>query len=168
MNQAAAISDPDPMRPLIPEASAADTAAVKACVVRAFELYIERMGKPPGPMLLDFPARIEAKQVWLAESGGGVAGVLVQYPTALGFYIDTVAVLPQRQGTGVGKALLRFAEREALRRGYDSIYLCTNAKMTENQVFYPRIGYVEYERSFSAGYDRVFYRKALADSGGLR
>jgi hypothetical protein len=33
--------------------------------------------------------------------------------------------------------------------------------MTENQVFYPRIGYVEYARASDAGYDRVFYRKSL-------
>ena len=42
-----------------------------------------------------------------------------------------------------------------------SVYLCTNAKMTENQVFYPRLGYVEYERKIEAGYDRIFYRKRL-------
>jgi GNAT superfamily N-acetyltransferase len=134
---------------------------VKACVIVAFEIYTERIGKPPAPMLLDFPAEIEARHVWLAESSGQVVGVLVQYETTQGFYIDTVAVDPHLQGTGIGKALLQFAEQEALRRGYDSIYLCTNAKMTENQIFYPRIGYVEYERKFDAGYDRIFYHKQL-------
>jgi hypothetical protein len=33
--------------------------------------------------------------------------------------------------------------------------------MTENQVFYPKIGYVEYDRRNEAGYDRVIYRKSL-------
>ena len=33
--------------------------------------------------------------------------------------------------------------------------------MTESQVFYPRIGYVEYDRRHDGGYDRVFYSKAL-------
>ncbi len=151
------------MHPIIREAIASDADAVKACVVAAFELYTERIGKPPGPMLLDFPAEIEARHVWLAESSGQVLGVLVQYETNQGFYIDTVAVHPHLQGTGVGKALLQFAEQEALKRGYDSIYLCTNAKMTENQVFYPRIGYVEYERKFDGGYNRIFYRKQLTN-----
>ena len=147
--------------PLIREAIASDADVVKACVVAAFDIYTERIGKPPAPMLLDFPAEIEARHVWLAESGGQVVGVLVQYETTQGFYIDTVAVDPPLQGTGVGKALLQFAEQEALRRGYDSIYLCTNVKMTENQIFYPRIGYIEYERKFNGGYDRIFYRKQL-------
>ena len=147
--------------PLIREAISSDAEVVKACVVAAFDIYTERIGKPPGPMLLDFSAEIEARHVWLAESSGQVVGVLVQYETTQGFYIDTVAVVPHLQGTGIGKALLQFAEQEALRRGYDSIYLCTNAKMTENQIFYPRIGYVEYERKFDGGYDRIFYRKQL-------
>jgi GNAT superfamily N-acetyltransferase len=148
--------------PIIHEAFASDADAVKACVVAAFDKYTERIGKPPAPMLLDFPAEIEARHVWLTELSGQVVGVLVQYETMQGFYIDTVAVHPDLQGTGVGKTLLQFAEQEALRRGYDSIYLCTNIKMTENQIFYPRIGYVEYERKFDEGYDRIFYRKWLA------
>ena len=151
------------MSPLIREASTSDADTVKACVVAAFEMYTERIGKPPGPMLLDFPAEIEASHVWLAESSGQVVGVLVQYETQQGFYIDTVAVDPDHQGTGVGKALLQFAEQEAIRRGYGSIYLCTNVKMTENQTFYPRIGYIEYERKLDGGYDRIFYRKQLVN-----
>ncbi|MEP7057949.1 MAG: GNAT family N-acetyltransferase [Caldimonas sp.] len=115
-------------------------------------------------MTIDYAAAIAAGHVWVAESADEIVGVLVQYPTELGFYIDTVAVEPRLQGTGAGRALLQFAEQEALRRGYESIYLCTNAKMTENQVFYPRIGYVEYDRKLEAGYNRVFYRKSLARS----
>ncbi|APV48607.1 hypothetical protein BWI17_02250 [Betaproteobacteria bacterium GR16-43] len=139
-----------------------DAAGVRSCVVSAFEHYIERIGKPPAPMLLDFDAEIQEGHVWLVSTDGGVVGALVQYQTELGFYIDTVAVVPSSQGTGVGRALLEFAEKEALRRGYQSVYLCTNSKMTENQVFYPRIGYIEYERKNEAGFDRVFYRKDLA------
>jgi len=139
----------------------ADAAGVQACVLGAFEHYVERIGKPPAPMLLDFESEIEASRVWVVCGDRGVVGALVQYETDLGFYIDTVAVSPSSQGRGVGRALLEFAEQEAVRRGFRSIYLCTNSMMAENQVLYPRIGYVEYERKKEAGYDRVFYRKAL-------
>ena len=60
-----------------------------------------------------------------------------------------------------GRALLEFAEREAVRRGFASVHLCTNSRMTENQLLYPKIGYVEYDRRTEAGYDRVYYRKTL-------
>ncbi len=145
-------------------ARAADEAAARACVEAAFEMYIERIGKPPGPMLLDYAAEIAAGHVWVAEAEGRLVGTLVQFETADGFYIDTVAAHPEVQGTGVGQALLVYAEEEAQRRGYESLYLCTNEKMTENQVFYPRIGYVETGRRLEDGYQRVFYRKALGQA----
>ena len=148
--------------PSLRRATASDAAAALACVTAAFEPYVERIGKPPGPMLLDYPALVEAGHVWVAELAGSVEGVLVQYETVDGFYIDTVATSPAVRGTGMGRTLLQFAEGEAVRRGFSSLYLCTNSKMTENQVFYPKIGYVEYDRRSDAGYDRVFYRKSLA------
>ena len=153
--------------PIVRAAGPHEVEAVRACVVSAFEHYIERIGMPPAPMLLDFGSEIAASHVWVAEEKGRVLGALVQYETSLGFYVDTVAVVPECQGTGVGRALLQFAEHEASRRGYDSLYLCTNSKMTENQAMYPRAGYVEYERKKEKGYDRVFYRKRL-DTRGAR
>lgn len=147
--------------PIIRVADSRDAEAVADCVRAAFSPYIERIGKPPAPMLVDFPTIISGGKVWVAEADHRVAGVLVQYATEHGFYIDTVAVLPGLQGTGIGRALLIFAEDEAQKRGFSSIYLCTNVKMTENQVFYPKIGYLEYERKTDEGYDRIFYRKQL-------
>ena len=141
-----------------------DAIAARACVLAAFEPYITRIGRPPAPMLLDYPTLVDASYVWVAELSSQVEGVLVQYETSDGFYIDTVAVNPKVRGTGVGRALLEFAEAEAVRRGFASVYLCTNSKMTENQVLYPKIGYVEYARRSEAGYDRIFYRKGLASA----
>ena len=143
-------------------AQASDLNSVQSCVSAAFEMYIERIGKPPGPMLLDYARLIDERSVWVAEIGTTIEGVLVQYETPDGFYIDTVASSPRTRGQGVGRALLQFAECEAVRRGHDAIYLCTNAMMTENQRFYPAIGYVEYDRKFDDGYDRVFHRKQLS------
>jgi GNAT superfamily N-acetyltransferase len=147
--------------PLVRPALLSDADAVVSCVRAAFTPYIKRIGKPPAPMLADFPEIIAAGKVWVAEIAGRVVGVLVQYETEAGFYIDTVAALPALQGTGIGRALLLFAESEAARRGFRSIYLCTNVKMIENQAFYPKIGYVEYERKLDQGYDRIFYRKQV-------
>ena len=138
-----------------------DAPAAAACVNAAFEPYVERIGKPPAPMLSDYAELAAEGKVWVAEVGEQVVGVLVQYETADGFYIDTVAASPHTHGTGVGRALLEFAEGEARGRGFESIYLCTNSKMTENQVLYPKIGYVEYDRRAQSGYERVFYRKRL-------
>ncbi len=146
---------------MVRPAAANDVSAVRQCVVEAFSPYIARIGKPPAPMLLDFEAQVRHRHVWVAELDGAVVGVLVQYQTPEGFYIDTVAAAPRQQGRGVGRELLVFAEHEALRRGFGSLYLCTNSKMVENQALYAKVGYVEYERKHMAGYDRIFYRKTL-------
>nr|WP_306171881.1 GNAT family N-acetyltransferase [Variovorax sp. KK3] len=122
---------------------------------------MERIGRPPAPMLADYPALTAEGKVWVAELDGELAGVLVLYETEDGFYVDTVASSPAMRGTGVGRALLEFAEAEARARGFASLYLCTNSKMTENQVLYPKVGYVEYDRRPQSGYDRIFYRKRL-------
>jgi ribosomal protein S18 acetylase RimI-like enzyme len=65
------------------------------------------------------------------------------------------------KGRGVGKALLLHAEHEARKRGYASLYLYTNEKMSENIALYTRVGYVEYERRQEEGFRRMFLRKTL-------
>ena len=76
---------------------------------------------------------------------------------------DTIAVSPARQGLGLGRQLLAFAEAEALRRGYREIRLYTHQTMVENQRLYASIGYEETGRGSEAGYNRVFMRKQLRD-----
>jgi GNAT superfamily N-acetyltransferase len=146
---------------IIRQANTGDVPAVRECVVEAFSPYVVRIGKPPAPMLLDFDTHIRSHHIWVAEYMNTVVGTLVQYQTPEGFYVDTVAAFPRLQGHGIGRALLEFAEQEALSRGLDSLYLCTNSKMVENQALYMKIGYVEYERKQVEDYSRVFYRKLL-------
>ncbi len=142
-------------------ADAHDTASVTACAVEAFRHYIPRLGLTPIPMTKDYGAAIANAQVWVATQQGQTVAALVLDVTDEGFLIDVIAVLPQHQGTGVGRALLELAEREALRQGHDSIYLFTNEKMTENRALYERIGYAEYKRLTLAERTSVFLRKPL-------
>ena len=132
-----------------------------ALVDAAYRHYIERIGRPPGPMTDDYTQVIRDRQVTVAEEDGEIVGIVAIGPTDDGFAIDNVAVHPAHQGTGLGRALLQYAEAEARRAGFDSIYLYTHEKMTENQALYARCGYVEYERRAEHGFSRVFMRKSL-------
>ena len=143
-------------------ATPADVAAITRCVCDAYLRYIERVGKQPWPMLQDYASVIRTSQVHVAERDGRIVGVLELLITDQGFLLDSVAVDPLAQGTGVGRHLLQFAEAEAKRQGFDSIYLMTNEKMTENQDLYARIGYVLFDRQTVHGYCRVLMRKPLA------
>lgn len=145
----------------IRRATESDATSVATCAVEAFRHYIPRLGLTPIPMTKDYSAAIANAQVWVAAQHGETIAALVLDTTDEGFLIDVIAVLPQHQGTGVGRALLELAEQEALRQGHDSIYLFTNEKMSENRALYERIGYVEYKRLALAERTRVFLRKPL-------
>ena len=67
----------------------------------------------------------------------------------------------------MGRALIGFAERRARDLGLGSVELYTNALMTENLRYYPRLGYVEYDRRSEHGFDRVYFRK-LGRAAGRR
>ena len=86
-------------------------------------------------------------------------------PTTNYLLLDNIAVSPARQGLGLGRQLLAFAEAEALRIGYHEIRLYTHQTMVENQRLYASIGYQETGRGTEAGYDRVFMAKRLAEAG---
>jgi GNAT superfamily N-acetyltransferase len=147
---------------MIRPAGPADRAAVEAIVAAAYSIYIARIGKPPGPMLDDYGALIDAGAVWVFdEADGDIVGILVLLSKPDHLLLDNIAVRPERQGRGVGRALIAFAEAEARRRGHGEIRLYTHRKMRENVSLYKRIGFVETGRRRQAGYDRVFMTKRL-------
>jgi GNAT superfamily N-acetyltransferase len=139
----------------------ADAPKVAALVNAAYGHYVERIGMLPRPMTDDYREVIVNRQVTVAESNGTIVGVIVLAVDDEGFLIDNVAVDPSHRGTGLGKALLEFAEAEARARGFDSIYLYTHEKLTENLALYSRIGYVEYDRRSQGDFSLVFMRKHL-------
>lgn len=146
---------------VIRAATVADVPGVTRCVCAAYLRYIERVGKQPAPMLQDYANVIRTSQVHVAEREQHILGVLELLVTDEGFLLDSIAVDPSAQGTGVGRQLFELAEHEAKRHGYDSLYLMTNEKMTENQDLYSRIGYVLFDRRIVNGYPRVLMRKTL-------
>jgi len=142
-------------------ATAADASNVTGLVEAAYGHYIERIGRLPGPMTNDYAEVIGNHHVTVAERHGAIVGVIVLTVTDEGFLINNVAVHPSHRGTGLGRALLEFAEAEARRAGFDSIYLYTHEKMTENLALYSRIGYVEYDRRSQGAFSLVYLRKHL-------
>jgi len=150
---------------MIRPANPADRAAVEAIVHEAYAVYIDRIGKPPGPMLDDYAALIAAGAVSvLAAPDDAITAILVLLPKPDHLLLDNIAVRRDRQGQGLGRRLIAFAEAEARRLGYREIRLYTHEMMTENIALYTRLGFVETGRGHDAGYDRVFMTKHLAES----
>jgi GNAT superfamily N-acetyltransferase len=118
-------------------------------------------------MLDDYAARVLEGAVWVLEERATVAGIIVLLPAPDYLLLDNIAISPARQGLGLGRRLLTFAEAEALRLGYSEIGPYTHQTIVENQRLCASIGYEETGRGTEAGYDRVFMRKQLADDDAV-
>jgi GNAT superfamily N-acetyltransferase len=140
----------------------ADVPALAEVARQAYGPYVERMGQEPGPMTADYGDVVAGGEVWVAEDGARIIGMVVLIAESGYLLVENVAVVPEAQGKGVGNALMRLAEDRAAARGLAELRLYTNAVMTENLHYYPRRGYVETHRGEEGGFQRVFFRKRLA------
>jgi len=134
-----------------------DEPTLRAIASAAYSQYIEIMDQTPAPMLADFTTQIATKQIHLFES----SGFITLYPKEPALFIESIAVLPNAQGRGIGKALMDFADTNARALGLTSLELYTNAKMTENLTLYPHLGFTQTGRRQENGYDRVYFQKHL-------
>ncbi len=138
-----------------------DVPAIDELVRRAYRHYVGRIGRRPAPMDDDYTLRVRQGHAFVADSESGISGAIVLIPSADHLSIENIAVDPSKQGEGLGCALLTFAESRARAEGIHTLRLYTNAKMTENLIFYPRRGYKEVGRRSENGFERVFFVKRL-------
>ena len=138
-----------------------DVSGITQCVNNAYKHYINRLGKPPGPMLEDYADIISHHLVYVALADNNVIGVLVLMEAYSPILLDNLAVDPDYQGGGLGKRLLLFAEDIARKRGHDSIQLYTHELMHENLAYYEKYGYQISRRISEKGYQRIYMSKVL-------
>jgi N-acetylglutamate synthase-like GNAT family acetyltransferase len=145
---------------MIRPAQSHDAAAVHALVQEAYEPWVPRLGRVPGPMKDNYAQRIAAHQVWVLEVVGEIVGVVVLEEQE-SLLLENVAVLPTEQGKGYGRMLIAFAEQEAARRGFPELQLCTNVRMVENIALYEFLGFVEIGRISGEGFERICLAKRV-------
>ncbi len=143
-------------------AGTGDLAFLKACAEAAYAQYVERIGRRPAPMTADFAAQQAAGLIHVLEVDDTPAGFIVHYDIRPGVaHVESVAVLPDFAGQGLGIALVGFAESAARARGATVMELYTNAAMRENLRYYPRLGYETLDEREEDGFRRVYFRKLL-------
>lgn len=149
----------------IVRASAPDVPAIERIVNAAYAKYIERIGKPPAPMMENYDESIKTQDIYVlrhTESHKVLGAITLgteSDPTAL--EIKNLVVDPESQGHGYGRVLMDYAETTALEHKRPALILYTNVKMFENLDLYPRMGFRETGRRTEDGYERVFFRKDL-------
>ncbi|WP_433437398.1 GNAT family N-acetyltransferase [Nonomuraea sp. CA-141351] len=139
-------------------AGSADKAVVERLVHDAYSPWIEVIGMRPLPMEADYAALIDAGRVHVTDE---LDGLIVLVPEDGVLLVENVAVRPDRQGEGLGRALMAYAEEEARRLGLPALRLYTNVKMAANIALYESLGYVETGRQGVEGRSAVMMRKQL-------
>jgi ribosomal protein S18 acetylase RimI-like enzyme len=108
--------------------------------------YMPVLGTIPKPATEDYRSRIERGEVWILEIEGESSGIVVLEGNAEHLLIYSIAVKPDAQRQGYGRALLDFADQRAIDLGMREIRLYTNERMEGNLMLYRRHGFVEVER----------------------
>jgi GNAT superfamily N-acetyltransferase len=124
-----------------------------------------------------FTNDIYKNQLWVAEIENQITGIAAittdQEPeyikagwdiSELAIVTHRLAVSPQYRGLGIGIALLRQAEQEALRRGIKTLRIDTNTSNQATQKLFPKLGYVfagEIDLGFRPGLRFCCYEKRL-------
>jgi len=102
----------------------------------------------------------------VAEIGGKIAGFIVFYVTGafpLGGYIGLLGVFPNFRGRGIGKILLKTAEKEIFKSSIN-VFLLVSSFNRVAITFYEKNGYQrvgEIPDAIVAGHSEIIMRKTL-------
>jgi ribosomal protein S18 acetylase RimI-like enzyme len=141
-------------------AEADDRGVVEAIVKAAYEPWVPVIGMEPVPLTADYGDLISGGLVHVLETEG-IGALIVLRPEDDALLVENVAVDPDRQGRGLGRRLLAFAEFRARTLGLPAVRLYTNEKMAANIGLYESLGYRETSRAGIDGRRVVHMRKTL-------
>jgi ribosomal protein S18 acetylase RimI-like enzyme len=114
-------------------------------------------------MLADYRELIEQGVVYTLNDEDKLAGVLVIWPVDDAMLIENIAIHPDYQRRGIGQVLMDYAEQKARDVGLNMMRLYTGEKMTYNQDYYRKLGYVQTRLVVNdKGHRIVWMHKALA------
>jgi ribosomal protein S18 acetylase RimI-like enzyme len=141
-------------------AEADDLGSVETIVKAAYDPWVPVIGAEPLPLSADYGDLITEGLVYVLEVGG-IDALIVLRPEDDDLLVENVAVHPDRQGRGLGRRLLAFAEFRARSLELPAVRLYTNEKMISNIGLYESLGYRETGRAGIDGRRVVHMRKQL-------
>jgi ribosomal protein S18 acetylase RimI-like enzyme len=135
----------------------ADWETVRALILEAFATMEGRIDPPSSALRLT--ARSIADDaakgaLLLADLDGALVGCVFVRPQADALYVAKLAVRPDLQGRGIGRALMAAARAEARARGLAALDLQVRIELTENQAAFARMGFVKTAETAHPGYRR--------------
>ena len=141
-----------------------------ALILDAFAFMDGRID-PPSSALRLTPERLAADAAsgiaFVAETGGALVGCVFCKPKGDALYIGKLAVRPDCQKRGVGRALIAAVEAAARDRGCAALELQTRIELVENHAAFAAMGFRRTAENAHPGYHRptnVTMRRALSST----
>src|SRR4051812_42595732 len=103
--------------PVLRRATKGDIGAIEGLAKDAFGKYVERIGRPPAPMVADYAALLDDSRIWVIERRDAIVAMLVTQHRGDHLLLETIAVASDAQGGGHGRRLLERAEHDAAEQG---------------------------------------------------
>lgn len=147
--------------PRIRIAESEDVRAIETITRQAYSKWVEKIGRDPLPMTVDYEARVSDHRFDLIEFGHVIVGLIETVQKVDHLLIENVAVLPEFQKRGVGRRLLDHAEQIAQQLELHELRLYTNELFEGNVALYESCGYMVLDRIEIDGGVRVDMAKTI-------
>ncbi|HEV2548320.1 MAG TPA: GNAT family N-acetyltransferase [Stellaceae bacterium] len=135
----------------------ADWGKVRVLVYDAFAYMQGRIDPPSSALRMtaaSLAADAAAGALLVAECAGELVGCAFVRPKGDALYVARLAVRPDLQGRGVGRALMAAARDEARSRGLAVLELQTRIELVENHAAFGRLGFVKVAETAHPGFAR--------------
>ena len=143
---------------LFRKAKLEDHKIIMAIALKAYEKYVERMGKEPAPMR---PVIQKEDVVFVYEDNKQVIAFAILVKINDQIILDSIAVDPSHQNKGIGNNFIEFIEQYLIKQGVSKYQLYTNEKMFENIDWYQKIGFKIFKKVTEKGFKRIYFEKTL-------
>lgn len=146
-----------------------DWAGLLALLQQAFAYQAERIDPPSSLNKLDaqgLAGKAGEERLFLAVEDSEVIGCIFAKLKVDAVYVGKLAVLPSRQGQGIGRQLMQAAEAFAKGVGRRILELETRIELIENHQTFAALGFSKVAEHAHAGYKRptfITMRKMLSE-----
>ena len=136
-----------------------DHKIIMAIAQKAYEKYVERMGKEPAPMR---PVIQKEDVVFVCEDNKQVIAFAILVKINDQIILDSIAVDPLHQKKGIGNNFIKYIEQYLIKQKINKYQLYTNEKMFENIDWYQKIGFKIFKKVTEKGYSRIYFEKKIS------